>query len=153
VKLWGHTPLISRSKVAPIDAVREGLSEVFPRIWRYALTLTGKREWADDLAQSVCLRAIERAAQFEPGTKLDRWLFRITHNLWISELRKEKLLKGGGLVTIDEIELTDPQQDLEHTLLEREVMLSVFRLPEAQRPRQLCWSMSKVTRTEMQQRY
>lgn len=72
------------------------MPEVFPRIWRYAFSLTGSRDGADDLAQAACLRAIEKASQFKVGSHLDRWMFRITHNLWISELRKDRVRKGGG---------------------------------------------------------
>lgn len=115
------------------QSVREDLPKVFPHIWRYALSLTGTRERADDLAQAACLRAIERANQFEAGTKLDRWMFRITHNLWINELRKETVRRGGGLVAVEETDIADPNQDPESDVLGQEVRMSVMRLPEAQR--------------------
>jgi len=44
---------------------------------RYALVLSRANDVADDLVQATCLRAIERADQFIPGTRLDRWLFAI----------------------------------------------------------------------------
>lgn len=117
----------------PSSDVRDGLPQVFPRIWRYALTLTGSRADADDLAQAACLRAIEKSAQFDPGTHLDRWVFRITHSLWINELRKHKLRKGNGLVGIDATEIMDPSQDSDHKTQRRELLQSVLHLPEAQR--------------------
>ncbi len=113
--------------------VRAGLPAVFPRIWRYALSLTGARERADDLAQAACLRAMEKAAQFEPGTQLDRWLFRITHSIWINEMRKEAVRRGGGLVAVEETDIADPSQNPEHDQLNREIRQQVLRLPEAQR--------------------
>ena len=113
--------------------VEAGLPEVFPRIWRYAFSLTGTKDGADDLAQSACLRAIERASQFKSGSHLDRWMFRITHNLWISELRKEKVRKGGGLPVIDISEIPDPNQNPEREYDRKEVLKSVLDLPEAQR--------------------
>ena len=115
------------------EEVEAGLPEVFPRIWRYAFSLTGSRDGADDLAQAVCLRAIEQAAKFTPGTHLDRWLFRITHNLWISEIRKEKVRKRGGIPMIDASEIPDPAQDQERDYDRHEVLKSVLELPEAQR--------------------
>jgi len=30
--------------------------------------LTGRRDWAEDVTQQSCLRAIEKAANFQPGT-------------------------------------------------------------------------------------
>lgn len=113
--------------------VKEGIPSVFPRVWRFAFALAGTRERADDLAQSTCLRAIEKASQFKPGTQLDRWMFRITHNLWISELRKETVRRGGGLVQVEDAELPNPSQTPEETMMLRDVMLAVLRLPEAQR--------------------
>ncbi len=117
----------------PYDAVRAGIEPVFPRLWRYCLVLTGDRERADDLAQAACVRALEKADQFEIGTYLDRWLFRLTHSLWIDELRKHAVRVGGGLATLDEEDLVDTKLDPEMHLLGREVLLSVMRLPEAQR--------------------
>ena len=35
------------------DIVRDGVAAVFPRLWRYSLTLTGKPEGADDFPQQV----------------------------------------------------------------------------------------------------
>jgi len=55
--------------------VRAGLEACLARLWRYAVVLSRTRDAADDLVQATCLRAIERADQFVPGTRLDRWLF------------------------------------------------------------------------------
>ncbi|WP_238840790.1 RNA polymerase sigma factor [Roseobacter cerasinus] len=125
MKLWPHAD--------PRAEISAGLPAVFPRIWRYALTLTGARDRADDLAQTVCLRAMEKAEQFEPGSKLDRWLFRITHNIWVNELRKEAVRRGGGLVAVEEAEIADPRQNPEQDQIGRELRQSVLRLPETQR--------------------
>ncbi|MCP5083966.1 MAG: RNA polymerase sigma factor [Alphaproteobacteria bacterium] len=115
------------------DVVRAGIEPLFPRLWRYCLVLAGDKERADDLAQAACLRALEKADQFELGSHLDRWVFRLTHNLWINELRKQAVRVGGGLAAIEETELVDPKHDPEMNLLGREVLLGVMRLPEAQR--------------------
>lgn len=123
--------MVFRSSKTP--DLGEGLAQVFPRIWRYALTLTGSRNDADDLAQAACVRAIERAGQFEPGTHLDRWVFRITHNLWISDMRQRKIRKGNGLIAIDVMEIEDPAQDADQKAERRDLLQSVLHLPEAQR--------------------
>lgn len=115
------------------EAVRDGIEETFPRLWRYCLVLTGDKAMADDLAQSACMRALEKANQFEVGTHFDRWLFRLTQRFWINELRKQAVRTGGGLATIDEIELIDPNLDPELNLMGREILLEVLKLPEAQR--------------------
>ncbi len=115
------------------DTVRDGIDGLYPRIWRYSLVLTGSKDGADDLSQAACLRAMEKAHQFQVGTHLDRWIFRITQRLWINELRKQAVRKGGGLAPIEEINLPDTKPDPEMNLLGREVLMKVMELPEAQR--------------------
>jgi RNA polymerase sigma-70 factor (ECF subfamily) len=117
----------------PEASLQEGLVQVFPRIWKYALALTGSQADADDLAQSACLRAMERADQFEPGTHLDRWLFRIAHNIWMSEMRRKKVRVGNGVVGIGTVDIQDPSADADTKLQRRELRQSVLGLPEAQR--------------------
>ncbi|MEM9277022.1 MAG: RNA polymerase sigma factor [Pseudomonadota bacterium] len=113
--------------------VSDGLEGLFPRLWRYCLALTSNPDRANDLAQSTCLRALEKARLFEPGTKLDRWVFRIAQRLWINEMRADAVRQGGGLVAIDEIELADKSSNQETNLFARQLLMEVMQLPEAQR--------------------
>jgi len=115
------------------DLVRQGVEEVFPRLWRYCLVLTSERQQADDLAQAVSLRALENADKFKVGSHFDRWIFTIAQRMWIDELRKTAVRTGGGLFSIDEIELVDAGPNPEDNVLNREVLLGVMTLPEAQR--------------------
>ena len=63
------------------------IAALLPRLRRFARTITYNREDADDLVQAAVERALERSAQWEPGTRLDSWLFRIMKNAWIDEVR------------------------------------------------------------------
>jgi RNA polymerase sigma-70 factor (ECF subfamily) len=56
---------------------------LLPRLRRFAAGLTGSVQEGDDVVQSACLRALERHHQWEPGTRLDSWMFRIIRNLWL----------------------------------------------------------------------
>jgi RNA polymerase sigma-70 factor (ECF subfamily) len=69
------------------DRLRDELVSLLPRLRRFARTLTHHREDADDLVQLAIERALNRAAQWEPGTRLDSWVFRIMKNAWIDEIR------------------------------------------------------------------
>lgn len=113
--------------------VLAGLEPLFPRLWRYCLALTGKTDRADDLAQAACVRALEKSNLYQSGTRLDLWLLRLTQRLWLNELRHEAIRRGGGILAIDEIELSDGRGNPETNLLAREVLLEVMNLPEAQR--------------------
>lgn len=112
--------------------MRAGLDAVYPRLWRYALARTGRREWADDLAQATALRAIEKAHLFDPETHLDRWLFRMAQRVWLNELRSRKVREGGGLVPVEDIEHPSAN-NIETNILASEVLTRISELPEVQR--------------------
>jgi RNA polymerase sigma-70 factor (ECF subfamily) len=62
-----------------------------PAISRYALRLVGSRSESEDIAQETFLRLWTTAKKWDPAkAKLTTWLHRITHNLCIDFLRKQK---------------------------------------------------------------
>ncbi len=63
------------------------IAALLPRLRRFARSITFHREDADDLVQVAVERAMNRSAQWEKGTRLDSWLFRIVKNAWIDEVR------------------------------------------------------------------
>jgi|SRR5271165_1259611 len=113
--------------------VRAGLEPCLPRLWRYALALARAGDVADDLVQATCLRAIERADQFEPGTRLDRWLFAILRSIWLNEVRARRIREGGGFVDPEDILVADGAHAIESNMLASQVLREIGRLPEAQR--------------------
>jgi RNA polymerase sigma-70 factor (ECF subfamily) len=113
--------------------VRSGLEAHLARLWRYGLALSGARDVADDLVQSTCLRAIERADQFQPGTKLDRWLFSILRSIWLNEIRSRRIREGGGVIDAAEALTIDGAGGVETNILAAEVLAAIGRLPQAQR--------------------
>jgi len=113
--------------------VRLGLERHLARLWRYAVVLSSSRDVADDLVQATCLRAIERADQFAPGTRLDHWLFAILRSIWLNEIRARKVREGGGWVDAVEALTLDGARTMEVNIQTAEVLSAVARLPEAQR--------------------
>ncbi len=113
--------------------VRLGLEPCLARLWRYALVLSSSRDAADDLVQATCLRAMERADQFAPGTRLDRWLFAILRSIWLNEVRARRIREGGGFVEAEQALTFDGAHDIEVNILTVEVLNALARLPEAQR--------------------
>lgn len=61
-----------------------------PRLRRFAYGLSGDAAQADDLVQDACVRALTHREQWQPGTKFESWMFRITQNLWIDKKRSAK---------------------------------------------------------------
>lgn len=132
LKLRDDEPALKDTKSAH-DTVMSGLPEVYPRLWRYAVALTGRRDWADDLVQTTCVRAMEKSDLFQVGTHLDRWLFTMAQRLWLNELRSRKVREGGGLVPIEDTPIADNKPDSETNILARDVFSKVQGLPDAQR--------------------
>ena len=83
--------------------------------------------------QATCLRAIERADQFVPGTRLDRWLFAILRSIWLNEIRARRIREGAGFVDADDALSTDGAHVIETNILAAEVLKAIGQLPEAQR--------------------
>lgn len=67
--------------------LRDQLAALLPRLRRFGRTLARHREDADDLVQIALERALTRTEQWQPGTRLDSWMFRIMQNAWIDETR------------------------------------------------------------------
>ncbi|MEM7237292.1 MAG: sigma-70 family RNA polymerase sigma factor [Pseudomonadota bacterium] len=103
-----------------------------PRLWRYGLVLSGNREDAEELAQATALRALERAHQYQPGTRLDRWCLAILGSVWRNELRARSVRRGGGLIPAEEAGLVAPG-DNETNILAAQVLSKMMTLPEAHR--------------------
>lgn len=69
------------------EPIVDDIVALLPRLRRFARTITRNRSDADDLVQVAVERALLRAAQWQPSSRLDSWLFRIMKNAWIDEVR------------------------------------------------------------------
>nr|WP_244989427.1 sigma-70 family RNA polymerase sigma factor [Erwinia rhapontici] len=103
------------------------------RLWRYGMVLSRNRDVAEELVQTTCVRALERSAQFTPGTRIDRWLFTLLHSVWINDLRARRVRLGQGFVDSEDLHAADTWSHEEDRMQYQQVMQRVERLPEAQR--------------------
>ncbi|QDX25189.1 sigma-70 family RNA polymerase sigma factor [Sphingomonas suaedae] len=60
-----------------------------PRLRRFAHSLARNAADADDLLQASVERALAKRDQWEAGTRLDSWMYRMMRNLWIDTVRAE----------------------------------------------------------------
>lgn len=74
---------------------------LLPRLRRFAIGLSGSTDEGDDLTQAALLRALEKYEQWEPGTRLDSWIFRIIHTIWLDRRKSA----GSRLVDVNSDEL------------------------------------------------
>lgn len=103
------------------------------RLWRYGLLLSRQRHVAEDLVQATCVRALERAGQFVPGTRMDHWLMTILHSIWLNEVRSRRVRQGLGHVDVDHVPAFDGEHAALTHVLASQVIRRVDALPEAQR--------------------
>src|SRR5204862_4597384 len=78
------SPWRSMDQSSPFE---DQLASLLPRLRRFAHALSRDAADADDLTQATIERALRSKAQWEPGTKLDSWAYRIMRNLWIDTAR------------------------------------------------------------------
>ncbi len=77
-------------------------------VFSIALKVLRNREDAEEMAQETFIKAYKSLSSFKGTAKFSTWLYRITYNSCISELRKKKI----HFASTDEIEIKDEAQDL-----------------------------------------
>lgn len=92
---------------------------------------------ADDLVQETFLRAWTYFDRFDPATNCRAWLFRILHNVWITQWRKTRLELP--VRDIEEVR-TEPYYDWEGDLI-REELSEDMQWALAQLPDQFRWAV------------
>ena len=115
------------------DEIRDRMAGFLPRLRRFAYALTRNLDQADDLVQETCARALSRIDQWQAGTSLESWMFRIAQNLWYDRARALK--SRGEVVDIDTMHGlvgSDGRSVTEHRLALREVEKGIAQLNEDQ---------------------
>lgn len=70
------------------ETTRRALVALIPRLRRFARVLTGNMADADDVVQACLEKAMLNLDQWQPGTRLDAWVFRIARNHWLDNRRR-----------------------------------------------------------------
>jgi RNA polymerase sigma-70 factor, ECF subfamily len=114
--------------------VRDQIVAILPRLRRFCMAMAGEADAGDDLVQATVERALLRSDQWQQGTRLDSWMFRIAQNIRIDLARATKV-RG---VQTDVDELVSLQGDDGRMIVEARSDLAVAQsamaaLPEDQR--------------------
>lgn len=113
--------------------IRHRMVELLPRLRRFAYALTGNLDKADDLVQETCARALAHADQWQAGTRLDSWMYRIAQNLWFDRMRATKV--RGEVVDVDtaaDLVGSDGRHVIEHRSALQVVANGIAKLPADQ---------------------
>jgi RNA polymerase sigma factor (sigma-70 family) len=110
------------------------LAALLPRLRRFAHALSRDATDADDLTQATIERALRSKTQWEPGTKLDSWCYRIMRNLWIDTARARWRRMAREAPEEEGLNVgEDPRPGIEATVDLNRIMVAMSRLPDEQR--------------------
>jgi RNA polymerase sigma-70 factor (ECF subfamily) len=73
------------------ERIHSRLVAFLPRLRRFCHGLTGNADLGDDLLQATFERVLDRIDQWQAGTNLESWVFRIASNLNIDRLRAQQV--------------------------------------------------------------
>lgn len=110
------------------------LLAILPRLRRFAASLSRDRADSDDLCQATLERGLKARDQWQPGTRLDSWMYRIMRNLWIDEARARQ--RAAKTFAPEEAGLTvghAGDRDVEAHMMLSDVDRAMQALPDEQR--------------------
>lgn len=126
-------PRRAASTLDSSQIVRREMETLLPRLRRFARGLTGNAPDADDIVQAACEKALCNAEQWTVGTRLDSWLYRIVHTVWLDEVRRRRHSSRGAPADTTEHGGEDGVATVEARLRLDEVRRLMTDLPEEQR--------------------
>lgn len=110
------------------------LTQLLPRLRRFAHALSRNSADADDLTQATVERALRSQGQWQPGTRLDSWAYRIMRNLWIDTVRSRGRRERHEAPPEEAASVgEDPREAIESSLELERAMAAMQRLPDEQR--------------------
>jgi RNA polymerase sigma factor (sigma-70 family) len=117
-----------------LSPFEDQLGSLLPQLRRFAHGLSRDPTDADDLTQATIERALRSKAQWEPGTRLDSWCYRIMRNLWIDTARSRSRKAVHEAPEEEGLNVgEDPREAIEATVDLKRVMAAMTRLPDEQR--------------------
>ena len=112
----------------------EQLAALLPRLHRFAHALSRDPADADDLTQATIERALRSKSQWQPGTRLDSWAYRIMRNLWIDTARARTRKTAREVPEEEGLSVgEDPREAIEAAVDLKRVMAAMEQLPDEQR--------------------
>lgn len=91
--------LVEKSKSGDIGAFEQLVENYQKKVFNIALRMIGNYDDAGDLTQEVFIRVFKSIKSFKEQSSFSTWLYRITTNVCLDELRKRKNKK---VISLDE---------------------------------------------------
>jgi len=137
------TPPSTSATAANVASIEEEALQQVDSLYRTALRMTRNPQDAEDLVQETYYRAFRSAHQFQPGTNLRAWLFKILTNSFINQYRKRA--RNPQSTSLDDVEdfylynhlvdsgvqpeSTDPEATVIDQFAEADVIQALEQLP------------------------
>ena len=133
--------IVCRAKEGDMEAFAVLVQAHETKVYTLTLRMTGNREDAKDLAQEAFLLAYRRLPAFRMESSFSTWLYRLTANLCIDFLRREKRRKTMTVSLEERIAQKEdwssgwqePQVELERMELRTHLERGIQRLSEEHR--------------------
>lgn len=120
--------------MTPSQTFESELAALLPRLRRFAHGLSRNSADADDLTQLTVERALRSRNQWQAGTRLDSWSYKIMRNLWVDTVRArsrrerfEAPAEGAESIGVD------PRDGVDASIELQRAMAAMARLPDEQR--------------------
>lgn len=92
--------LLKRAKKGDVEAFEQLIGQYQKKVFNIALRMIGNPEDASELAQEVFIRIYRSLANFKEEASFSTWIYRITTNVCLDEIRKRK--NTHNTVSLDE---------------------------------------------------
>lgn len=131
-----------------VTGVLSHIEACIPALRRYATALLRNREDADDLVHDSLVRALDKLHTRRDDADVRAWLFAIMHNLFISQLRRQKSRPAGEPINESHEATLTLRPDQESSLQFRDLVEALNRLPVEQRSVLLLVSVEDLSYAE-----
>ncbi len=101
------------------NAYAELVDKYKDRVFSLALRLIHNRELAEEVAQDAFVKAYRSLHKFRKEAGFSTWIYRITYNAAISEMRKQKYASGDVERAADKLALAETEDD-EEIIIQKE---------------------------------
>jgi RNA polymerase sigma-70 factor (ECF subfamily) len=116
------------------SSFEDQLAALLPRLRRFAHALSRDPTDADDLAQATIERALKSRNQWQQGTRLDSWCYRIMRNLWIDTSRARARKSAREAPEKEGLDVgEDPRDAMDAAMDLKRIMAAMTQLPDEQR--------------------
>ena len=128
--------LVRRLKAGDESAFEELVAEYRERIHRIAWRFLRDDEGAEDVAQEAFVKVYKNIGRFEERSSLYTWIYRITVNLALNRLKRDRfrqMIPLGDMVRSDPSPRADPARAAVSSEIAERIDEAIRSLPEKQR--------------------